>query len=51
MFNKIKESTVEKTQDLKNLTVFKWKKFIKKRAIKNIRKNLGYLQKKKKILQ
>lgn len=46
MFNKIKESTVEKTQDLKNLTVFKWKKFIKKRAIKNIRKNLNYLQKK-----
>lgn len=46
MFDKIKETTLEKTQDLKNLTVFKWKKFIKKRAIKNIRKNLGYLQKK-----
>jgi len=46
MFNKIKESTVEKTQNLKNLTVFKWKKFIKKRSIKNIRKNLNYLQKK-----
>ena len=50
MFNKIKESTVEKTQNLKNLTVFKWKKFIKKRAIKNIRKNLNYLQKKVKNL-
>ena len=46
MFNKIKESTVEKTQNLKNLTAFKWKKFIKKRAVKNIRKNLSYLQKK-----
>ena len=46
MFNKIKESTVEKTQNLKNLTVFKWKKFIKKRSVKNIRKNLSYLQKK-----
>ena len=46
MFNKIKESTAEKTQNLKNLTIFKWKKFIKKRAIKNIRKNLNYLQKK-----
>jgi len=46
MFNKIKESTVEKTQNLKNLTVFKWKKFIIKRAVKNIRKNLSYLQKK-----
>lgn len=46
MFNKIKESTAEKTQNLKNLTVFKWKKFIKKRALKRIEKNLKYLQKK-----
>ena len=46
MFKKIKDGTLEKTQNIKNLTVFKLKKFIKKRAIKNIRKNLSYLQKK-----
>ena len=46
MFNKTKIEIIEKSKSVKNLTVFQWKKFIKKRAIKRIKKNLKYLQKK-----
>jgi len=46
MSNNIKSEIIEKSKSVKNLTVFQWKKFIKKRAIKRIKKNLKYLQKK-----
>ena len=46
MSNNIKSEIIEKSKSVKNLTVFQWKKFIKKRAIKRIKKNLNYLQKK-----
>ena len=46
MFNKTKKEIIEKSKSFKNLTIFKWKKFIKKRALKRIEKNLKYLQKK-----
>ena len=46
MSNNIKSEIVEKSKSVKNFTVFKWKKFIKKRALKRIKKNLKYLQKK-----
>jgi len=46
MSNNIKSEIVEKSKLVKNFTVFKWKKFIKKRALKRIKKNLKYLQKK-----
>ena len=46
MSNNIKSEIVEKSKSVKNLTVFQWKKFIKKRALKRIKKNLKYLQKK-----
>jgi hypothetical protein len=46
MFNKTKTEIIEKSKSVKNLTVFQWKKFIKKRALKIIKKNLKYLQKK-----
>jgi len=46
MSNNIKSEIIEKTKSVKNLTIFQWKKFIKKRAIKRIKKNLKYLQKK-----
>ena len=46
MSNNIKLQIIEKSKSVKNLTVFQWKKFIKKRALKRIKKNLKYLQKK-----
>ena len=46
MFNKTKTEIIKKSKSVKNLTVFQWKKFIKKRALKRIKKNLKYLQKK-----
>jgi len=46
MSNNIKSQIIEKSKSVKNLTVFQWKKFIKKRALKRIKKNLKYLQKK-----
>ena len=46
MSNNIKSEIIEKTKSVKNLTIFQWKKFIKKRPIKRIKKNLKYLQKK-----
>lgn len=46
MSNNIKSEIIEKSKSVKNLTIFQWKKFIKKRALKRIKKNLKYLQKK-----
>ena len=45
MFKNIKESTIKSTSTAKDFTVKKWKRFIKKQAIKRVEKNLKYLQK------
>ena len=45
MFDKITKGTVDATISTKDYTVKKWKRFIRKRAIKRVEKNLKYLQK------
>ena len=44
-FDKITKGTVDATISTKDYTVKKWKRFIRKRAIKRVEKNLKYLQK------
>ena len=46
MLNKFKNLTISKTKSAKDFTVKKWKKLIKRQAIKRVEKNLRYLQKK-----
>ena len=45
MFDKITKGTVDATISTKDFTVKKWKRFIRKRALKRVEKNLKYLQK------
>ena len=44
MFDKITKGTVDKLS-MPRLYSWKWKRFIRKRAIKRVEKNLKYLQK------
>jgi|TARA_B100001057_G_C22732317_1_gene904316 hypothetical protein len=46
MLKKLKDTTIKSTTSAKDFTVKKWKKIIKKQAIKRVEKNLKYLQKK-----
>lgn len=46
MLDKFKNLTINKTKSAKDFTVKKWKKLIKRQAIKRVEKNLRYLQKK-----
>ena len=46
MFDKIKDSTIDATKSTKDFTVKKWKKFIRKRALKRVEKLIAYAQKK-----
>jgi len=46
MFKKIIKTTLESTRLAKDFTVNKWKKFIRKRALKRVETQLLYLQKK-----
>ena len=46
MFDKITKSTIDGTKSVKNFTIKKWKKFIRKRALKRIEKHMAYAQKK-----
>ena len=46
MFNKIKDTTIDATNSTKDFTVKKWKKFIRKRALKRVEKLIAYAQKK-----
>jgi len=46
MFNKITKSTIDGTKSVKNFTVKKWKRFIRKRALKRVEKLMLYAQKK-----
>ena len=46
MFDKITKSTIDGTKSVKNFTIKKWKKFIRKRALKRVEKFMAYAQKK-----
>ncbi len=46
MFNKITKGTIEGTKSAKDFTVKKWKRFIRKRALKRVEKQMKYAQKK-----
>ena len=45
MFKKITEGTIEGTKSAKDFTVKKWKRFIRKRALKRVEKLMKYAQK------
>ena len=46
MFDKITKSTIDGTKSVKDFTIKKWKKFIRKRALKRVEKQMAYAQKK-----
>ena len=46
MFDKITKETIEGTKSAKDFTLKKWKKFIRKRALKRVEKQIEYAQKK-----
>ena len=46
MFDKITKGTVDATISTKDFTVKKWKRFIRKRALKRVEKQMKYVQKK-----
>ena len=46
MFDKITKGTIEGTKSAKDFTVKKWKRFIRKRALKRVEKQMKYAQKK-----
>jgi hypothetical protein len=45
MFDKITKSTIDGTKSVKDFTIKKWKKFIRKRALKRVEKFIAYAQK------
>jgi len=46
MLDKITKNTIDGTKSAKDFTVKKWKKFIRKRALKRVEKLMAYAQKK-----
>jgi hypothetical protein len=46
MFDKITKETIEGTKSAKDFTIKKWKRFIRKRALKRVEKLMAYAQKK-----
>jgi hypothetical protein len=46
MFDKITKGTIDGTKSAKDFTVKKWKRFIRKRALKRVEKLMTYAQKK-----
>ena len=46
MFDKITKNTMDGTKSAKDFTIKKWKKFIRKRALKRVEKLMAYAQKK-----
>ena len=46
MFNKITKNTIDGTKSAKEFTIKKWKRFIRKRALKRVEKLMAYAQKK-----
>ena len=45
MFDKITKGTIEGTKSAKDFTIKKWKRFIRKRALKRVEKLMTYAQK------
>ena len=45
MFDKITKETIEGTKSAKDFTIKKWKRFIRKRALKRVEKLMAYAQK------
>jgi len=43
MFNKITKSTIDGTKSAKDFTIKKWKRFIRKRALKRVEKLMAYI--------
>jgi len=46
MFDKITKGTIDGTKSAKDFTIKKWKRFIRKRALKRVEKLMTYAQKK-----
>ena len=46
MFDKITKETIEGTKSAKDFTIKKWKRFIRKRALKRVEKLMAFAQKK-----
>ena len=46
MLDKLTKETIEGTKSAKDFTVKKWKKFIRRRALKRVQKQIEYAQKK-----
>ena len=46
MFDKITKGTIDGTKSAKDFTIKKWKRFIRKRALKRVKKLMEYAQKK-----
>lgn len=46
MLDKITKDTIEGTKSAKDFTIKKWKRFIRKRALKRVEKLMAYAQKK-----
>ena len=46
MFDKITKGTIDGTKSAKDFTIKKWKKFIRIRALKRVKKQMEYAQKK-----
>ena len=46
MFDKITKGTISGTKSAKDFTVKKWKRFIRKKALKRVEKLMEYAQKK-----
>ena len=45
MLDKITKSTIDGTKSAKDFTIKKWKRFIRKRALKRVEKLMTYAQK------
>jgi len=45
MLDKITKSTIDGTKSAKDFTIKKWKRFIRKRALKRVEKLMAYAQK------
>ena len=45
MLDKITKETIEGTKSAKDFTIKKWKRFIRKRALKRVEKLMAYAQK------
>ena len=50
MFDKLTKGTISGTKSAKDFTVKKWKRFVRKKALKKVEKLMEYAQKNLKII-